>query len=117
MNTTKRLIEQLEKLTNKKVILKEGDDEKIKDIAVEANTNIGKYVQNKPTGKKDKYANNIYEYEATNPFTNEKVVFKKKADAVDYVIKEVAKATTKSGREEIFNKQNEVKNPMPKRFV
>ena len=80
----------------------EVEDKKIKDIATEANIKIGSYVKSIPTDKKNKFGNSINEYEATNPFTNEKITFKKQGDATDYVIKEIAKATTKSGREEIF---------------
>lgn len=80
----------------------EVEDKKIKDIATEANLKVGSYVRSVPTGKKNKFGNSINEYEATNPFTNEKITFKKQGDATDYVVKEIAKATTKSGREEIF---------------
>lgn len=82
------------------------EDAKIKDIAIEANLNIGSYIKSVPTGKKNRFGNDINKYEATNPFTNEKVVFEKQGDATDYVVKEVSKATTKSGREEIFNSIN-----------
>lgn len=78
------------------------EDKKIKDIATEANLKVGSYVRSVPTGKKNKFGNSINEYEATNPFTNKKITFKKQGDATDYVVKEIAKATTKSGREEIF---------------
>ena len=82
------------------------EDAKIKDIATKANLNIGSYIKSVPTGKKNRFGNDINKYEATNPFTNEKVVFEKQGDATDYVVKEVSKATTKSGREEIFNSIN-----------
>jgi len=78
------------------------EDKKIKDIAIEANTKVGSYVKSVPTGKKDRFANNINEFEATNPFTNEKKTFKKQSEATEYVINEIAKANTKKGREEIF---------------
>ena len=78
------------------------EDKKIKDIAIEANTKVGNYVKRVPTGKKDKFSNNINEFEATNPFTDEKKTFKKQSEATEYVINEIAKANTKKGREEIF---------------
>jgi hypothetical protein len=78
------------------------EDKNIKDIAIEANTKVGNYVKSVPTGKKDRFANNINEFEATNPFTNEKKTFKKQSEATEYVINEIAKANTKKGREEIF---------------
>jgi GNAT superfamily N-acetyltransferase len=95
------------------------EDNKIKDIAIQANTKVGNYVKSVPTGRKDRFANNINEFETTNPFTNEKKTFKKQSEATEYVINEIAKANTKKGREEIFqsllskqltNKQNEKAN-------
>ena len=78
------------------------EDRKIKNIAIEANTKVGDYVKSIPTGRKDNFGNNINEFEATNPFTNEKVSFKRQGDASQYVINEIAKANTKKGREDIF---------------
>jgi hypothetical protein len=78
------------------------EDRKIKNIAIEANTKVGDYVKSIPTGRKNNFGNNINEFEATNPFTNEKVLFKRQGDASQYVINEIAKAITKKGREDIF---------------
>jgi GNAT superfamily N-acetyltransferase len=91
------------------------EDKKIKDIAIEANTKVGSYVKSVPTGKKDRFANNINEFEATNPFTNEKKTFKKQSEATEYVINEIAKANTKKGREEIFQSLlSKEQTPQPK---
>jgi hypothetical protein len=97
--------QKTESNVGKELNFTELEDKKIKDIATEANLNVGSYVKSIPTGKKNKLGNSINEYEATNPFTKERIVFKKQGDAADYVVKEIAKATTKSGREEIFNKE------------
>jgi hypothetical protein len=97
--------QKTESNVGKELNFTELEDKKIKDIAAEANLNVGSYVKSIPTGKKNKFGNSINEYEATSPFTKETIVFKKQGDAADYVVKEIAKATTKSGREEIFNKE------------
>lgn len=84
-------------------IMTEGDHEKIKNTGNDAQYNLQKYVNKIQVGTTGKYQRNVFKYEATNPFTGEKIIFDREYKAADYVINEATRATTRRGREEIFN--------------
>ena len=78
--------------------------EDIKQKAIEADyDNTGKFVKSVPTGRKDRFMNNVNQFEATNPFTNEKKLFKKKYEAQQYITDEISKSVTTNGRRKILS--------------
>lgn len=77
--------------------LSQEEDNRIKKLGRDVEESQSKYV-NKISSNK---------YEATNPFTNEKVIFDRKEKALQYVFDEAVKARTKSGRLELTKRNRE----------
>lgn len=64
--------------------------DKIREKATYASYNMERYMERVPTGRQDRFMNDIYKFQVTNPFTDEKIIFKKRQDAAQYLLNQLS---------------------------